>query len=79
MCAQNSFKNQLYECFRQSLFDHMVCCNPLTFRLFRYGLAWKQTKHGNVLVDDGEMNTKLSFELGELMQRINVDDVITFE
>ena len=35
------------------------------------GLAWKQTKHEDLLVDDGEMNTKLSFELGELRQRIN--------
>ena len=76
MCAQNSFKNKLYEWFRLSFFDHRVCCNPLTFRWFHKGLAWKQTKHGNVLVDDGEMNNKLSFELGELMQRINSKFVI---
>ena len=37
--------------------DHKVCCNPLTFRWFHKGLAWKQTKHGDLLVDDGDMNT----------------------
>ena len=67
MCAQNSFKNKLYVCFCQSFSDHKVCCNPLTFRWFHKG---KQTKHRDLLVDDGEMNFKLSFKLGELRQRI---------
>ena len=66
MCVQKSFKIKLYKCFRLSFSNYMVCCNPLTFRWFNKGLAWKQTKHGDLLVDDGEMNTKLSFELGEL-------------
>ena len=30
-----------------------------------------QTKPAYLLVDDGEMNTKMSFELGEIWLRIN--------
>ena len=76
MWVHNSFKNKSYECFCLTFSDHKVCCNPLTFRWFHKGLASKQNKHGDLIVDDGEMNTKLSFELGELRQRINSNFVI---
>ena len=56
--------------------NHSVCCNPLTFRWFYKGLAWNQTRHGHLLADDDEPNTKLSIELGEIRQRINSTFVI---
>ena len=75
-CVQNSFENKLYECFRLSFSNHRVCCNPLTFHWFHSGLAWNQTRHRHLLVDDDELNTKLSFELGDIRQRINSTFVI---
>ena len=61
--VQNSFEKKIYECFR-------LCCN-LTFCWFHSGLAWNQTRHRHLLVDDDDRSTKLSFELGEIRQRIN--------
>ena len=43
------------------LSNHRVCYNPLTFRWFHKGLAWNQTRHGHLLVDDDEPNTKLNW------------------
>ena len=50
-------KIKLHRCFRLSFSDPRVFCNPLPFRFLHKGLARKLTKHRDLLVDDGEMDT----------------------
>ena len=76
--VQKSFKHWVYKWFHPSFSGHGVCCNPLTFCWCHKVLAWVETKYGYLIVDDCELNTKLSFELGELWQRINSNFAIVW-
>ena len=75
MCAQNSFKNKYMNVFVWLSSTTRCVVILLLFVCFARVLH-KSKLSTELVVDDGEMNTKRSLELGELRQRTNSNFLI---